>query len=323
MRKIIYNIALLGSVFCTSQIKGQVVLEALDAPNEKCLELVKDRHYGDGLHNFIYCAVQGPNGKKWLNLNLGAEYAKESSPHFNPEAVPVDYKDWKAGGSLFQYGRKADGHELVTYNGSNNQWVVNRVFPTIGTTVDPINSPQNYVDSPNQYWSNQHLNLPNDLSALSALWDGVNNPCPTGYRVMNKEDLLSFAKVGEFLLEPNSHVGLATMGILKNTKAPNLNLFTSVIFEWGLTDDVFTCVNGCGNGGSSGLWLSYSSNAPFTFSSTGGWSGSMNHANFVDLGYFKGGTYELATGSIHYVWPIGYNDNYVTRPYGAVRCVEN
>lgn len=44
----------------------------------------------------------------------------------------------------------------------------------------------------------------------------------------------------------------------------------------------------------------------------------MNHTNFLDLGYFKGGRFELATGAIHYIWPITYYDNYVTRPYGAI-----
>lgn len=303
--------------------KGQLLLEALEGRlNEKCIERVKDKHYGDGLHNFIYCAVQGPNGKKWLNLNLGAEYAKEDSPHFNPEAEPIDYKDWKASGSLFQYGRKADGHELVTYDGSYNQWLVKRVFPVISETVDPINSPKNYVNKSFHYWSNQHNSLPDDLPALSALWDGVNNPCPEGYRVMNKEDLLAFAKVGEFLLEPNSHKSLSSMGILKNITTPNLNLFTGVIYEISLYTDLHTCVEDCQGQGTSGLWLSYSSSAPFTFSSTKGWSGTVAHANFLDLGYFSGGTFELATGSIGYIWPLGYDDDFVTRPYGAIRCVE-
>lgn len=326
----------MGGLLIATHLKAQVVLEALDAPDtftpsEKCLERVYDKHYGDGDHNFIYCAVMGPNGKKWLNLNLGAEYAREGSPHFNPEAIPTDYNDWKASGSLFQYGRRADGHELVTYSNDNQNWYANRVFPIINQPVDPINSPNNYVDTGvpydapySYYWSNQHTsaNISNDLPALSALWDGVNNPCPEGYRVMNKEDVLSFAKVGEFVLGPNSHAGLKTMGILRNTTAPNLTLFTGVIFEdnGGIN---YTCINGGCYFGSSGLWLSYASSAPFTFSSTGGWSGSKNHVNFLDFGYFSGNnSYELATGGIDYTWPLGIDEVIITRPFGAIRCVE-
>lgn len=58
---ILSSLLLLGGI----SANAQHLLEALDAPNtnSKCIERVKDRNYGDGDHNFIYCAVQGPNGK--------------------------------------------------------------------------------------------------------------------------------------------------------------------------------------------------------------------------------------------------------------------
>lgn len=134
-----------------------------------------------------------------MNLNLGAEYAKESSPHFNPEAIPTDYNDRKASGSLFQYGRKADGHELVTYQQSNGWWQISRVHSIIYNTVNSTNSPKNYVDVANAYWASDI----NDMgSSLSALWEGVNTPCPNGYRVMSVDDVTSFITTGNLLLEP-------------------------------------------------------------------------------------------------------------------------
>lgn len=212
MKTIIYSIALLGSVFCTSQLKGQVVLEALEAqkpihpfvqnftPSERCLELVYDKHYGDGDHDFIYCAVRSYNGRKWLTLNLGAEYAKESSPHFKPDANIIDNQDWKAFGSLFQEGRKADGHELVTYSVrdiattspqllnsgySGNYWYAERKYPVTEIKQDPLNSNQSFVFvSQLERWMTDRSNEEN-------LWAGdkLNNPCPNGYRIMDSDDL--------------------------------------------------------------------------------------------------------------------------------------
>lgn len=174
--------------------KGQLLLEALESgipftPSEKCLERVYDKYYGDGDHNFIYCAVMGPNGKKWLNLNLGAEYAKESSPHFNPESQPTSINDWKAFGSLFQYGRKADGHELVSYHhdaigngiGTGEYWGVKRLYASTDQKQNPFQSGNSLVIG--DEW-NTNPELIDDFWTQSKL----NNPCPNNYRVISPSD---------------------------------------------------------------------------------------------------------------------------------------
>lgn len=250
MRKIIYNIALLGSVLFTSLAQGQVVLEALEGftPSARCLELVKDKHYGDGLHNFIYCAVQGPNGKKWLNLNLGAEYAKESSSHFNPEAVPENNNDWKASGSLFQYGRKADGHELISaYNFENGAWRVQRKFPTITTPVDAINSSQNYVvNKTMETWSNQ------SFPQLGVNWETTTNPCPAGYHVMTDTD---FRNLFPNLQSVQKHPVVGGFNYLHNNAYPDLIFFAGgMAFDDGvnLKNDHFSLSGGAWMLGSGG-----------------------------------------------------------------------
>lgn len=244
------NRLILSSLLLLSGISAnaQHLLEALDAPNTnaKCIERVKDRNYGDGDHNFIYCAVQGPNGKKWLNLNLGAEYAKEGSPYFNPEAQPTDYNDWKAFGSLFQDGRKADGHELVEYYNSQNKpsvdddrikstfqdtwynsWYVKRVNPITNTTQDVLNSSNAYVYyNHRDYWASNRDNQHN-------LWAGqmLNNPCPQGYRVMNESDIKSLLVNDTSKIKIDVNQGDRTTSLFQNTDYPNLIIVTAPIID--------------------------------------------------------------------------------------------
>lgn len=76
--------------------------------------IVNGQNYGH-LHRFIYIPDKYLDGKLFLNMYLGADYANTNSPDFNP-AQTQQYPDgFKAFGSLFQWGRPADGHELMTY----------------------------------------------------------------------------------------------------------------------------------------------------------------------------------------------------------------
>lgn len=255
----------MGALAIGSHTSAQVVLQALDAPDtqnitppnnpsppsnpvppnnpftpsEKCLERVRDKYYGDGDHNFIYCAVQGPNGKKWLNLNLGAEYAKEGSPHFNPEAIPENNKDWKAFGSLFQYGRKADGHELVTYhhtslgninNPTADVWYVNRKYDVTTEKQNDIhNTNRNYVWG--SWWFNDnYMRQPN---VFNNLWgeQAVNDPCPNGYRLANTDDILQIFRYGSIEI----FGGFQNTSVFRDTRYPNLYIVTGPGVESGDT----------------------------------------------------------------------------------------
>jgi uncharacterized protein (TIGR02145 family) len=95
-------------------------------------------------------------GKIWMDRNLGATQVATSS------------SDAASYGNLYQWGRGADGHEL---RNSGN-------IPTKSTTDNPGNSSFIYygTDFPSNWRT-----TPNDN-----LWqgvNGVNNPCPTGFRV--------------------------------------------------------------------------------------------------------------------------------------------
>ncbi len=72
-------------------------------------------------HRFVYLAVKNnTTGRKWLNNNLGADYANVDSSNYNASQQATASNDHLAYGSLFQWGRKADGHELINWTGNKN-----------------------------------------------------------------------------------------------------------------------------------------------------------------------------------------------------------
>lgn len=149
---------------CTDGTKIDVNIQ----PSNKCLNVVYDRCFGKTTleclgygasvkeHDFIYCEIKGPDGKRWLNNNLGAEYANAHSPYFSPETQAggnstdpnVIKGDRLAYGSLFLFGRSADGHELIDW-----------------TTQNPV--------------------YPNPTTGMG---EGQ-NPCPHGFRIPRKIDM--------------------------------------------------------------------------------------------------------------------------------------
>jgi uncharacterized protein (TIGR02145 family) len=133
---------------------------------------IPDRNIADANHVMFYLPVLGADGKTWLNNNLGANYANTTNGAFNPAAQASSSTDANAYGSLFQWGRGADGHE----------------FRTSDTTAGPIATPwssTNFITNstaPNDWRTPQDNNLWQGVS-------GTNNPCPIGYRVPTDTEL--------------------------------------------------------------------------------------------------------------------------------------
>ncbi|MGV4495811.1 hypothetical protein ACQ1Q9_01925 [Ornithobacterium rhinotracheale] len=96
-----------------------VVLKGIGGIPDRCFGKTTLECVGYGAnvkeHEFIYVPIEGPDGRTWLNNNLGAEYARVGSPYFNPVQQATDKLDYKAYGSNFNWGRKPDGHELWIY----------------------------------------------------------------------------------------------------------------------------------------------------------------------------------------------------------------
>jgi hypothetical protein len=118
-----------------------------------------------------YGIVIGANSKCWLDRNLGAT------------RVATGSTDHLAYGDLFQWGRGADGHQLITRTNSTTASAVNLTTATLSTTDSPGNAL--FItngNSPFDWRSGQNVNLWQGVS-------GTNNPCPSGYRLPTETEL--------------------------------------------------------------------------------------------------------------------------------------
>lgn len=117
---------------------------------------------GQYRHKFIYIPMIGTDGKVWLNNNLGAKVSDLNSlSTFNPLKQADEDKSIDNYGSLFQWGRDSDGHELINWyieNGSikaawvyrTNVWY-NRSGVSMNDFVEPC--PEGFVTPSGQDWN--------------------------------------------------------------------------------------------------------------------------------------------------------------------------
>ena len=121
----------------------------------------------DSTHSAVVQDVTNPTtGKTWMDRNLGAK------------RVATADDDAEAYGDMFQWGRFADGHQCR--NSPVTSTIANTAVPNAGNSWDG-----NFIieESENFYW----LVPQNDN-----LWqgvNGVNNPCPIGYRLPTETEL--------------------------------------------------------------------------------------------------------------------------------------
>jgi hypothetical protein len=120
--------------------------------------------------NSVFCSsgatavvdVTSPTtGKTWMDRNLGATQ------------VATSITDTNAYGDLYQWGRGSDGHQCRTSTTTSTLSSVDQ--PSHGSFILAPNSP-------NDWRSPQNINLWQGVN-------GVNNPCPSGYRLPTNTEL--------------------------------------------------------------------------------------------------------------------------------------
>lgn len=177
---------------------------------------VKDRNYNLGeAYHLVYRPINitllDGTTQTWLDRNLGATEVAHSKG------------STKSFGYLYQWSRKGDGHEIVNWISWNK-----------GELVNGLASKDSRVSNRQEAGHNQFIPLsvaPYDWASdaetdKSGLWGGryskwpegnyhapledatmVNNPCPEGYRLPTRDEMLAMASsmVGEQLKIKTTH----------------------------------------------------------------------------------------------------------------------
>ena len=191
---------------------------------------------GNYTHNMLYLPVVGEDGKIWLNNNLGAHYADLNSAHFSIMQQAIAYNDWKAYGSHFQWGRKPDGHELITWTTATEG---NYKYGTTNTNIDiPTNTL--FILEPNS---------PYDWRSTTngSLWfweASANNPCPKGFMVPSLaqiNNLTVFAGISNYTNAASSNLKFSAGGD-RNYSAGTVGNAGSKGSYW--SNDVFSSEGG-------------------------------------------------------------------------------
>ena len=168
-----------------------------------------DRNFEDANHKFLYLPVVTANGSTWLNNNLGANYSNINHAQYNLNQQATAYNDFNAYGSLYQWGRYSDGHELINWTSS-----------TTGNPVHGTTSTNTSSDTPLNNLFITETNLPLDwrIPKNDNLWQGesgTNNPCPKGYRIPTETEfntLITSESITNYTSANNSSLSFTTPG---------------------------------------------------------------------------------------------------------------
>lgn len=118
--------------------------------------------------------ISSVTGKKWLDRNIGAAQ------------VATSFDDYKAYGDLFQWGRPADGHQLIDWVSSVKGNPVNGTTAVIATADTPGHS--SFIICPYTSTSQWDWRSDNNRNRWTTNTQG---PCPAGWHVPTKAEWLA------------------------------------------------------------------------------------------------------------------------------------
>lgn len=168
---------------------------------------ILDRFYniktnGEYEHRFVYIPITGPDGKTWLNNNLGADYANENSPHFNPAQQAKSKDDHHAYGSLYQWGREGDGHELMNWTSSkkgtpkhDKGW---KNYKELKNYHEPC--PEGYHTPTLEEWEDLHEAITGSRKNISSgkMWKERNPNLPASGRRLYTGEVANIGQGGKY-----------------------------------------------------------------------------------------------------------------------------
>ena len=191
--------------------KGTIALRAIPG--------VPDSNFNDEEHRFIYAPIVSESGRLWLNNNLGANYAKVGHEKFNPVQQAQSPTDRDAYGSLYQWGRKSDGHELIHHDARAG--ISSGMYEGQGQVASDTLSQKAFL-----YGYEDWCAGCNDKR-----WQvgGTNNPCPQGYRLSDKEELAA-----EFRVYAIQNTASALASVHRFTLAGSRYSYTGHVIEQGI-----------------------------------------------------------------------------------------